>query len=156
MGEKANQAYQDYFVDPNVYICDPVPQQGADQNRIYPFYEHLREGRLTTTRCMECNHITWPPKVVCTECMSDKLEWVDFPATGKIYAFTIQVGGVPPGFTPPLVYALIDFDNGVRVISPLVDTKPEDVHVGDEVTLKVVDAPRNRVLFFFKLKGKGA
>ncbi len=47
---------------------------------------------------------------------------------------------------------MIDFDNGVRVISPLIDTNPDDVEVGDEVVLKVVDAPRERVLFFFTLK----
>jgi uncharacterized OB-fold protein len=84
--------------------------------------------------------------------MSDGLEWIDFPPTGKIYAFTVQVGGVPPGFQAPLVYALIDFENGVRIISPLVDTNPDDVAAGGEVVLKVVDAPRDRVLFFFKLK----
>jgi len=152
MTEKANQKYGEYIIDPNVYVCDPVPQESPDQNRIYPFYDHLREGRLTTTKCLDCGHITWPPKIVCTQCMSDNLEWVDFPPTGKIYAFTIQVGGVPPGFEAPLVYALIDFDNGVRIISPLVDPNPDDVRVGDEVVLKVVDAPRDRVLFFFKLK----
>jgi hypothetical protein len=142
---------QEYIVDPNVYICDPVPQETRDQNRIYPFYDHLKQGRLTTTTCKDCEHIAWPPRIVCPECMSDDLEWVDFPPSGKIYAFTVQVGGVPPGFEAPLVYALIDFDNGVRIISPLIDTNPDDVNVGDEVVLKVVDAPRERVLFFFRL-----
>jgi uncharacterized OB-fold protein len=146
------RAVEDYIIDHNVFICDPVPQQTPDQNRIYPFYDHLRENRLTSTRCKDCGHITWPPKIVCTECMSDQMEWEDFPPTGRIYAFTVQVGGVPPGFEAPLVYALIDFDNGLRIISPLIETDPEEVHVGDEVTLKVVNAPRDRVLFFFKLK----
>ena len=100
-----------------MYICDPVPQQTEEQNKVYLFYEHLREGRLTTTKCKDCGHITWPPKIVCNECISDNLDWIDFPPTGKIYAFTVQVGGVPPGFEAPLVYALIDFDNGVRIIS---------------------------------------
>jgi hypothetical protein len=149
MDEKVTQ---EYIVDPNVYICDPLPQETRDQNRIYPFYDHLKQGRLTTTTCKDCEHIAWPPRIVCPECMSDDLEWVDFPPSGKIYAFTVQVGGVPPGFEAPLVYALIDFDNGVRIISPLIDTNPDDVNVGDEVVLKVVDAPRDRVLFFFRLK----
>ena len=148
----AEKTEQEYIIDPNVYVCDPVPQESPEQNRIYPFYDHLRQGRLTTTRCKACKHIAWPPRIVCPECVSDHLEWVDFPPTGKIYAFTTQVGGVPPGFQAPLVYALIDFDNGVRIISPLIETTPEEVHVGDEVVLRVVDAPRDRVLFFFKLK----
>jgi len=143
---------EDYIIDPNVYLCDPVPQQTPDQNRIYEFYDHLKQNRLTTTRCKDCGYLTWPPKIVCTECMSDQMVWEDFPPTGKIYAFSVQKGGVPPGFQAPLVYALIDFDNDLRVISPLIDTNPEDVHMGDEVILKVVDASRNRVLFFFTVK----
>jgi len=148
----AEEQIQDYIVDQNVYVCDPIPQQTQDQNRSYLFYDHLREGRLTTTQCRKCEHITWPPKVVaCCECMSDNLEWIDFPPKGKIYAFTVQKVGIPPGFSSPLITALIDFDNGVRVISTLVDTDPDELNVGDDVIMKVVDAPRDRVLFFFKL-----
>ncbi len=141
----------DYVIDQNVYVCDPVPQQTEDQNMVYPFYDHLRENRLTTTQCQDCGQIAWPPKIVCNECMSDQMEWIDFPPTGKIYAFTTQEAGVPPGFDSPLVFALRDCDNDVRLISALIDTDPAKVSVGAEVTLKVVDAPRDRVLFFFTL-----
>jgi uncharacterized OB-fold protein len=84
--------------------------------------------------------------------MSDELDWVDFPEVGRIYAYTVQTGGNPPGFPSPLIYALIDFDNGVRIISPVVDCDPEEVDVDAEVVLKVVPAPKDRVLFFFRLK----
>lgn len=143
-----------YIVGPNVYSLDPVPLQTQDQNRIYPFYDHLRENRLTTTQCADCRHIAWPPRIVCPECMSDRLDWVDFPEAGRIYAFTVQTAGTPPGLTPPVVYALIDFDNGVRIISPVVDCDPTDVEAGAEVVLKVVPASRDRVLFFFRLKSQ--
>ncbi|MGA3172902.1 MAG: Zn-ribbon domain-containing OB-fold protein [Syntrophorhabdales bacterium] len=143
-----------YIIHPDVYITDPVPLQTPDQNRVYTFYDNLREGRLTTTRCKECGCIAWPPRVVCFECMSDQLEWVDFPDPGRIYAFTVQENGNPPGFPVPTIYALIDFDNGKRIISPIVDCDPSEVTVGAEVALKVVPAPKDRVLFFFTLKDK--
>jgi uncharacterized OB-fold protein len=152
MRDMSPDGNDDYIIDPNVYVCDPLPQQSKDQNRIYRFYEHLRENRLTTTQCQDCEQITWPPKIICNECMSDNLKWVDFPPTGKIYAFTIQQAGIPPGFDSPLVTALIDFDNGVRVISVLVDTDPAQVTVGADVSLRVVEAHRNRVAFYFTLQ----
>jgi hypothetical protein len=142
---------EDYVVNPNVYICDPIPQQTADQNRVYRFYDHLRENRLTTTECRACGKISWPPKIVCNACMSDDMQWVDFPDTGRIYAFTIQQAGIPPGFDAPLVTALIDFDNDVRIISVLIDTDPDKVTVGAEVALRVLPAPRDRVVFYFAL-----
>lgn len=144
----------EYIIHPDVYITDPVPLQTPDQNRIYTFYDNLREGRLTTTQCKDCSYIMWPPRVVCPECISDNLEWVGFPEPGRIYAFTVQENGNPPGFPPPMVYALIDFDNGKRIISPIVDCDPNEVEVGAEVSLKVVPASKDRVLFFFTLKTK--
>jgi uncharacterized OB-fold protein len=149
---KAGKEGEGYVIDPNVYSLDPVPLQTKEQNRIYPFYEHLKRGRLTTTQCSQCDHISWPPRIVCPKCMSDQLDWVDFPDVGRIYAYTVQTAGNPPGFPSPLIYALIDFDSGVRIISPVVDCKPEEVEVGAEVVLKVVPAPKDRVLFFFRLK----
>jgi uncharacterized OB-fold protein len=86
--------------------------------------------------------------------MSDQLEWVDFPKVGRIYAFAVQEGGNPPGFPSPMVYALIDFDNGKRIISPIVDCDPNEVKVDAEVVLKVIPAPKDRVLFFFKLRDR--
>ena len=144
----------EYIIHPDVYITDTVPLQAVDQNRIYTFYDNLRDGRLTTTQCKECGYISWPPRIVCPECMSDQLEWIDFTEPGRIYAFTIQENGTPPGFPSPMVYALIDFDNGKRIISPIVECDPDEVTVGAKVVLKVVPAPKDRVLFFFTLKRK--
>jgi len=143
-----------YIVDRNVYSLDPVPLEAKEFNRIYPFYDHLRQGRLTTTQCADCGHICWPPRIVCPQCISDRLDWVDFPEVGLVYAYTVQLNGNPPGFPPPMIYALIDFDNGVRIICPVVDCDPSEVEVGSEVVLKVVPAPKERVLFFFQLKSK--
>jgi len=154
MKAKTEEKKYDYIVTPDVYCLDPVPLQTPDQNRVYKFYEHLKEGRLTTTQCIDCGHIAWPPRIVCPECMSDQLEWVDFPKVGRIYAFAVQEGGNPPGFPAPMVYALIDFDNGKRIISPIVDCDPNEVKVDAEVVLKVIPAPKDRVLFFFKLRDR--
>lgn len=136
-----------------IFSMDPYPQEEEDQNKLYKFYDYLREGRLTTTRCSKCKAIKWPPRTVCPECMSDELLWVDIPIPGKIYAYTVAVGAVPAGFEAPLVYALIDFDNGLRMLTPLVDAKPEEVKEGLLVELEVIKVSRNRVLPGFKLKG---
>lgn len=142
-----------------IYTMDPYPQQYEDINRVHKFYENLRErGQLTTTKCRECGAVHWPPRIICRECLSDNLEWIDLPNEGKITAFSISYAGIDPQFKPPVVYAIIDYDEaGVRIISPLVDTNVDEVTVGSEVQLKVVDVPpdqdgRKRVMFFYRLK----
>lgn len=137
-------------------VLDPFPQQYEDMNRLAPFYAHLREGSFVTTRCDECTKIHWPPRSVCPRCMSDQLTWEEMPDRGVIYRYTVQVAGVPEGFEPPLVYALVDFDNDLRLFTAIVDCDPDSVDVGDEVEVVVQDvAPdhvgRRRVLPYFRI-----
>jgi len=140
------------------YTMDMYPQQYEDTNRVYKFYENLREHeKLSTTKCKDCGATHWPPRVVCRDCLSENLEWIDFPEEAKISSFSVSTAGVAPQFKPPVVFAIMDYDNGVRIISPLVETAPEDVAVGKAVKLKVVDIPpdfigRKRVMFYFRLK----
>ncbi|RLI29915.1 MAG: hypothetical protein DRO46_01565 [Candidatus Hecatellales archaeon] len=139
---------------PYYFVLDLYPQEHKEETRIWEFYENLKKGRFTTLKCKKCGHILWPPEVICPECTSDELEWIDMPPRGKIYAFTVQVGAVPLGFKPPLIQAIVDFPNGVRVIGPIADASPEEVKVGDEVEVKVIEIPPDahgdRVLFCFK------
>ena len=56
-----------------VYISemDMWPLEGEDFNRNFQFYNNLREGRFTTTKCKKCGHIAFPPGVICPGCWSE-------------------------------------------------------------------------------------
>ncbi len=138
-------------------VMDVYPQQYEDSTRTYKFYEYLREGKLATTKCKTCGQIHWPPGIICPECISDDLEWVEMPRTGVIYTYTVQYAGLPAGLEPPIVYALIDFEGGIRMLSALVDTKPEEVKTGLEVELRPQKVTpdqqgRERLVPYFTLK----
>ncbi|MBI4319604.1 MAG: Zn-ribbon domain-containing OB-fold protein [Chloroflexi bacterium] len=137
---------------PYVYILDPYPQQTPEQTRLYPFFEHLRDGRLTTSKCKRCGALPWPPRVVCPTCMSDDLEWSELPLEGKIYGYTVQEAGLPPGYDPPVVFALIDLANGVRLLSVIEDSDISEIESGANVELIVKNVPYGRVMPAFRLK----
>jgi uncharacterized OB-fold protein len=136
------------------YVMDIFPQQNKDETKLWGFFENLRQGKLTTIKCKNCGHTSWPPEAICPACLSEDIEYVEMPKTGKVYAFSVQVGALPPQFKAPLIHAIVDFDNGIRVLSSIVETDPKDIHVGDEVELKVMSIPPDshgdRVLFFFR------
>jgi len=134
-----------------IYTIDPYPQESKEHNKLYLFYDYLKEGRLTTTQCKKCGHLPWPPRTVCPECMSDELEWVDLPTEGTVTNFSVQLAGVPLGFNPPLVFAIVDLGKGVKFLSRLVDAKPEEVKIGSKVKLEVEKVPGDRVLPAFRL-----
>lgn len=116
---------------------DMYPLQSPDFNRIHPFYSNLREGRLTTTRCTECGKQSFPPRVVCPQCMSEKLEWVDLPATGRVLVVTEEEVGVPVGFETPLIHAMIDLGGQLTLFARVIGCKMGDLKEGDEVKLAV-------------------
>lgn len=137
---------------PYIYTMDPYPQQAPEHNRLHPFYQFLREGRLTTSRCKNCGALPWPPRVVCPECMSDELEWCDLPREGKVYVYSIQEAGLPLGYDPPVVFAVVDLPNGVRLLSVIEDSDISHLKNGADVELIIKKVPHDRVMPAFRLK----
>lgn len=123
---------------------DIWPVEAKEFNRVYRFYENLREGRLTTTKCIECEHVAYPPRVICPECYSDKLRWIELPKKGKVVAVVEKWGGLPLCFTPPLTDAWIDLGEGSPVrhlLSRIINCKAGEPKEGDEVQLTVFEVP---------------
>jgi uncharacterized OB-fold protein len=120
---------------------DLYPLEAKEFNRIHQFYENLKQKRFTTTKCKKCGHVPFPPRVVCPQCNSEDLEWVDLPTRGKVLRFTEEVAGVPLGFESPLIHALIDLGEGRKLISRVVNCKEGQLKEGDTVQLAVFDVP---------------
>jgi len=124
-------------------MLDFYPLEDEKYTRISQFFKNLKERRLTTTKCKRCAQLLWPPRIVCPNCLSDELEWVDLGTEGELYAFTEMMLGAPLGFVARalLITARID------------DAKYEDLKIGDRVRLKIVELEDSRVFYrFFKAK----
>ncbi|MEH7114982.1 zinc ribbon domain-containing protein [Neobacillus niacini] len=137
------------------YTMDPFPQQTKQFTKLYTYYDNLRNGNLTTTKCQNCENISYPVKSVCPECLSDQFEWISLPHEGTIEAFTIQEIGIPAGYSGPLIFALVNV-GPIRMYTQIVNSQIEDIEINKKVTLhvlKVPDSPfsKDRVLPTFQL-----
>src|SRR3989304_1398956 len=72
---------------------DMWPLECQEFNRNYQFYENLKAGKFTTTKCKKCGHVAYPPGVICPKCWSDDLEWVELPQRAKVVTFTETEAG---------------------------------------------------------------
>jgi hypothetical protein len=127
---------------------DLWPMEAREFNRIYEFYDNLKAGRFTTTKCKKCGHVAYPPRVLCPECYSEELEYIDLPKKGKVIVFTEQLRGVPLGFEAPLIHAWIDL--GVnspvkRMLSRIINCPAGRLKEGDEVQFVVFDVPAHPI-----------
>jgi uncharacterized OB-fold protein len=138
---------------PLPFLLDFFPLEDGKQTRLSPFYDHLRTGRLTTTKCRKDGRIAWPPRVVCPECHTSELDWVDLPLDGRIYAFSAVLMGAPLGMESevPFVVGLVEFD-GVpfRMFGRIVGTPWERCRVGQKVRAEPYDLPDGRVFYRFR------
>jgi uncharacterized OB-fold protein len=103
----------------------------TDDNAI--FWEAARERRLVAQRCRDCGRLRHPPRPMCPECHSIQTESVELAGTGTVYSYTILHHPRHPAFSYPVIAALVDLDEGIRVVSNLVGVEPADVRIGAPV-----------------------
>jgi len=128
---------------------DMWPLEAKEFNRIYKFYEHLKEGRFTTTKCRKCGWVAYPPRIICPKCYSEELEWIDLPKKGKVLVFTEEVRGIPLGFEPgPLIHAWIDLGEESpvrRILSRIINCPAGKLKEGDEVQFVTFEIPSHPI-----------
>ncbi|MGZ9144197.1 MAG: Zn-ribbon domain-containing OB-fold protein, partial [Candidatus Binatia bacterium] len=54
-----------------------------------PFWDGAKAGKLMMQKCANCSTWVFPPRPVCGDCASEKLEWVQVSGKGKVFCFTI-------------------------------------------------------------------
>ncbi len=88
-----------------------------------PFWDNTKKHKLTLKKCKDCGHIDHPPYLYCTNCHSDSSEWIEASGKGKLVSYAINTYMVPFPFWDdmPYVLAMIDLDEGVRMISNIIE-----------------------------------
>jgi uncharacterized OB-fold protein len=96
-----------------------------------PFWEAARRHELVMPRCTTCDHVFFYPRSECPRCFSTTLEWVPVSGRGRLHSFTIVYQPANAAFKAeaPHVYAVVQLDEGPRLVSNVVECDPEAVRV---------------------------
>ena len=97
------------------------------------YLEHLEKGELAYQFSPEANEAVFYPRVICPITGSDRLEWRVSQGLGTVHATTV----VHPQQGEPYNVALIDVDEGFRMMSRVEDIAPTDVRIGMRVRFRV-------------------
>jgi len=103
-----------------------------------PFWDATRERRFVLPWCDDCSQPFWYPRAVCPHCLSPAISWREASGRGEVYAFSIQHGPALPVFKDevPYVVALVDLEEGPRMMTNIVGCPPDQVAVGQKVVLR--------------------
>ncbi|MBX9739147.1 MAG: Zn-ribbon domain-containing OB-fold protein [Beijerinckiaceae bacterium] len=103
-----------------------------------PYWEAAREHRLTLPRCKSCQNFWFPPSRTCPHCLSADLAFENVSGRGKIYSFVTFHRVYHPAFEAevPYVVALVELEEGPRLLTNILGVSHEEVHC--EMAVEVV------------------
>jgi uncharacterized OB-fold protein len=112
------------------------------------FWEGAAEGELRIQKCNHCGALRFPPGPACQSCDAYDRGHVVAAGTGTVFSYVVHRHPPVPGKELPIVIALIDLDEGVRMVGEVVDVADTEVRIGmrlhvdfnrvdDELTLPV-------------------
>ncbi len=109
----------------------PVPD-----SETAPYWAGTADGKLLIQSCGACGRHRFYPRLVCPHCMSDEVSWVEASGRGTIYSYTV-VQRAAPAFRDkvPYVVAIVELEEGVRMMSELLIDPPEAAAIGLPVTV---------------------
>ena len=110
----------------------PAPIRSPDNQR---FWDAAREHRLLIKQCKACGKVHFYPRSLCPFCFSERTEWVEAAGTGVLYAYTVMRRA-----DPPYVIAFVTLEEGVSIMTNVVDADPERLRIGQRMRLAWRDA----------------
>lgn len=124
---------------------DPVTQ---------PLWDSLCRHAIQLQRCAGCGTFVFYPRAICPSCGGGTLHWVSVSGKGTLYSFTIVHRATVPEFRPdvPYVVALVDLDEGPRLLATLVDVSadPAQIRIGARVEIVYDDVTPDVTLLRFR------
>ena len=140
---------------PPPFLLDFYPLEDERSTRLAAFFDRLRAGRLSTTRCAK-DGLLWPPRVVCPRWHTEVLDWVVLPEVGHVYAFSAVLAGAPLGMESdlPFVVGLVVMDGApLRLFGRITGRAWNEVHIGQRVRVESYTIPDGRVFYRFAVDG---
>ena len=100
-----------------------------------PWFDGCAEGVLRLQKCSQCGNFQFYPRVICSHCGADQPDWVDASGHGTIASFSIVRRAITKAYDAPYVVALIDLDEGPRMMSNVIGCDPDAVAIGQRVSV---------------------
>ena len=96
-----------------------------------PFWEAATRHELVMPRGKICDHLVFYPRSACPRCLSTHLAWVRVSGRGRLHTYTIVYQPANAAFRDdtPYIYAVVQLDEGPRMVSNVVQCDLDAVTV---------------------------
>jgi uncharacterized OB-fold protein len=102
-----------------------------------PYWDAAAKGRLLIRSCRDCGDVHHYPRPFCPNCWSESVDWMETSGRGTLYTWsTVFMNGVPP-FSErlPYVAAVVDLEEGPRIMTNIIGCEPDVLSIGMSLTV---------------------
>jgi uncharacterized protein len=105
----------------------PAPEANPETRA---FWEAAADGRLLIGKCASCGKPHYYPRAICPLCGGDATETVQASGRGVVYSYSVM-RRVPV----PYALAYVTLDEGVTMMTNIVDCDLDAIRIGQRVRL---------------------
>jgi uncharacterized protein len=126
-------------------VVRPIPQITPE---LRPFFDASKQGKLVVQKCDNCATLRFPPRRMCSNCLSREASWTPVSGEGEVYSFIVMHRVYHPAFATQVPYAvaMVKLKEGAKMLSNVIGINPHEIKCGmavkvsfekldDEVTL---------------------
>ncbi|MFD0309605.1 Zn-ribbon domain-containing OB-fold protein [Streptomyces sp. NPDC127119] len=97
-----------------------------------PYWDAAADGRLLLRRCGACGRAHHYPRECCPHCWSEAVTWERATGHATLYTWSVvHRNDLPPfGSRTPYVAAVVDLEEGPRMMTEVVECAEGDLRVG--------------------------
>jgi uncharacterized OB-fold protein len=116
------------------------------------FYGFCKQHQLRFQRCKGCGTWRHVPREICAECSSWDWEWSESSGRGRVFTWTTVTRALHPAFRDdcPMAPVVVELEEGVRLLSQIVDCPPEELTIDMPVQVVFEDVTEEVTLPKFK------
>ena len=87
---------------------------------------------LIGSECTHCGKQFFPPRELCSGCLSTESAWVEVSGRGEIFSYNVMHQIYHPAFAAEVPYAVVvvKLAEGPKMISNLVDCPVNEIRIG--------------------------
>ncbi len=94
------------------------------------FWAGTAAGELRIQRCESCGTLRHPPGPCCPACGAMNQGFVVAAGTGEVYSYVVHHHPPVPGKRLPIVVALVQLPESVRMVGEMPGVRPDQVWIG--------------------------
>ena len=113
------------------------------------FWDGVKEHRLLIQRCAACGALRHPPRPMCPTCSSFEWDTLEASGRGSVYSFVMPRHPQLPWFDDGYIVALVELEEGTRLVTNLVGVDPGAVSIGMPVVVRFEEFDGGLVLPLF-------